>query len=64
MGEGLGKWVIADTINAKNYVLAKKSAQPCPHADDDVRWQFRDSKQQLKLTDKSLDVGCSKSIPD
>eukprot|EP00090_Calanus_glacialis_P013425 TRINITY_DN22085_c0_g1_i1.p1 TRINITY_DN22085_c0_g1~~TRINITY_DN22085_c0_g1_i1.p1 ORF type:complete len:576 (-),score=116.36 TRINITY_DN22085_c0_g1_i1:30-1529(-) len=57
-GEGRGKWAIAQSINAKNYILVKKSAQACPHTDDEIRWQYRSSKGHLENDDQSLDVGC------
>ena len=73
---GVGKWVVSESINEGQSInqsrsinqsinlgqplLAKASAQPCPHTDDGVPWKYRSTKGRMENDDRSLDLGCGK----
>ena len=60
VGDGLGQWSIAQTLNAANFLIGKESVNLCPHANDEIRWKYLSYRGTIENDDRSLDVGCGK----
>ena len=59
-GDGLGRWSIAQKLNTADYLIGKKSVNLCPHANDEIRWNYTSYRGTEEYDDPSLDIGCGK----